>query len=281
MRISSTGAESKIIPGEFMFPTAVVSDGVGNIIVQDNGFQIFAEFKVGDGSYAFSTPGPQIGGLEGVENVNLATDLNDTLYFWDDNAFGFEGLAFSPTTAQPLIQQIMPNESFFPLYTVPGIEDASFNWYPFYGNRDIAIAPSGKMYFTNGNGNGIWLVNRTLGSIPVQAFNPNFQFSGGTTQVGYAFNIGNAPLTFNNPNQIFTVSGNGGSAITFPPTGGGQSCSPGLILQPGYYCFFFASDTNTPGSAPVVTDDLQFQTNAINNNYVTFRVTGVGNPAPK
>ncbi|WP_158791868.1 hypothetical protein [Granulicella sp. L60] len=282
LRISSTGAESKILPGDFMFPSTVLSDGVGNIIVQDSGYEIFAVIKVGDGSYTFGSTGPTIGGQLGVENANLAVDLNDTLYFWDNNAFGFVGLAFSPATSQPLIQQIMPNESFFPLYTVPGLTD-NFNWFPFIGTGSITIAPSGKMYFSNAAGPGLWLVNRTLGSIPEQAFNPNFQFLGRATQPGFVFNIGNAPLTFTNSSQIFNVTGNAGSALTFStPSGiGAQPCQPGATLQPAYYCAFNVTNANAPGTGPAVTDNLQFLTNALNNNSVTFRVIGVGNPTPK
>jgi hypothetical protein len=283
LRLSSSGAESKILPGGFMFPSTVLSDGVGNIIVQNSGYEIFVVIKVGDGSYTFGSTGPDIGGTEGIENANLATDINDTLYFWDENAFGFNGIAFSPATSQPLIEQIMPSESFFPLYTVPGITDANFNWYPFVGTGSITIAPSGKMYFSNAAGPGLWLVNRTLGSIPVQAFNPNFQNSGRATQPGYVFNIGNAPLTFINSSQLFTVTGNAGSALTFSaPTGNGaQPCQPGASLSPGFYCAFNVTNNNAPGTGPTVTDNLQFLTNAVNNNAVTFRVVGVGNPTPK
>jgi hypothetical protein len=166
---------------------------------------------------------------------------------------------------------------------------------PFYsaiGNQTMITSANGKLYVVNGAGPGVFVVDRTQGRIPEQAFNPNGPSLFGPTQQFFVYNVGNQNATFTDSTRTFTESGNGVGAFTFsvppppppPPYPGApigmQPCLPATVLTPGDYCAINVTNTNRFNSGPVVTDTLHFLTDAVNNNSVSFRISGFGKATP-
>lgn len=275
VRVSPTGIASKFLPGTFIQPSLMTADNDGNIYVGDPAVRLVLRIQVGTGSLTVTDTGPTISGANGQYPRNLAADQSHTVYFWDDDDFG-RGLMYFPPSGQTTPG--FPN--YLPLYTVPGIFDPNFGYLPFIGSGPMAISPSGKMYIGNGLDPGLLLVDRTLGTIPVEAFDPNFHtFIGGKTQPAYVYNIGNQDAVFIDPAHIFTESGSGVGSFTFgvPST---FPCEPGSVIVPGNYCSFTVTNTNFPGTG-LVTDTLHFLTNAVNPNSAVFQLHGVSTPAPQ
>ena len=143
----------------------------------------------------------------------------------------FEGPAYTPT-----VNQFGPSagglntEYQLPLYTIPPIMNESEDFLvPFYsalGNQTMMTSASGKLYVTNGAGPGVFVVDRTQGYMPVQAFNPNPPFYGSTTQSFFLYNVGNQNATFTNATQTFTESGNGVGSFTFSTPSGAGTLTP-------------------------------------------------------
>jgi sugar lactone lactonase YvrE len=287
VRVSPTGVMSKV--DLWQDPGLMTADDQGNIYVEDSPF-VF-EVAAWTGDFTQLSTGLFVGGLLGADPQNLAADASNTLYFWDSFAVqNYDGMAYVSPSAFGSDSQ--NGESVLPLYTIPPIYDSSGGYHsvPFYsafGNQTMATSANGKMYVVNGTGPGVFLVDRTQGRIPEQAFNPFYinTTNGGTTQAFFLYNVGNQDATFTDPARMFTESGNGVGSFTFtvtPPypysVTGVPVCMPGAVIAPGDYCAMFVTHVN--GTGPVVSDTLHFLTNAVNNDSVSFQISGVANKAP-
>ena len=133
------------------------------------------------------------------------------------------------------------------------------------------------------------MADRTQGNIAPQAFVPNTPaWIFGPTQPILVYNVGNQNVTFTDPTKAFTESGSGIGSFTFsiptPPSQtypfGAAPCVPGAVIIPGDYCAVYVTNNNAQTNGPIVTDTLHFLTDAVNNNAVSFRISGVANPAP-
>jgi NHL repeat len=288
LRVSPTGVTSRV--GIFQDPGLITADDQGDIYVEDqaNTFEIAAW----TGDFTEITMGLYVGGLLGANPQNLAVDASKTLYFWDTfYSQNLDGMAYTPPSGQagPYGGSSEAGESQLPLYTIPELPSLaeSYTFVPFYsafGNQTMATSANGKMYVVNGQGKGVFLVDRTQGRIPELAFNPNGPpYIGGPTQGFFLYNVGNQNATFTDPTRMFTESGNGVGAFTFtippqPPPGGVQVCMPGVVIAPGDYCAMYVTHVN--GKGALVSDTLHFLTNAVNNNLVSFKISGFANPSP-
>jgi hypothetical protein len=297
-RVSSTGVMSAA--GLFQNPGLMTADNQGNIYVEDTALVFEMAAWTGDFTQFFN--GPFIGGLLGANPDNLAADASGTLYFWDtfveSNLDGMMYTAPGGESGQigPALTDYQAIESQLPIYTIPEMVDPNDTDFqvPFvsaFGNQTIVPSASGKLYVVNGVGPGVFLVDRTQGRIPEQAFNPSPPFYNFTTQSFYLYNVGNQNATFTDPTRMFTESGNGVGSFTFtvptqppssapPPFTGVQVCMPGAVIPPGDYCAMYVTNTNWANKGPLVTDTLHFLTNAVNNDSVSFQISGVANPAP-
>jgi hypothetical protein len=268
--VTSTGEVSKL-PGDWVEPSCMAADGVGNIYVADGLSQYMTESLAG--SFTQIKIGPTIGGIDGAFPRNLTVDASGTLYYYDDFA---EGVFYVPPPPglQPAPITLSGSPDFLPLYTLTGyiFELAHLPFSPI-GATSMVAAPNGKMYVVQGS--DLFLINRTQGGIPRELFNPQFFPRGGSPQPLYVYNVGNQDAIFTDPTKVFTESGNGVGSFAF----GQQSCQPSGVLIPGNYCSIGVS--NGAGTGPTVTDTLQFLTNALNNNSAVFKVSGVANPAPQ
>jgi hypothetical protein len=296
LRVSPTGVTSKL--NLLVSPNLMTADEQGDIYVEDFDGRLLLEVAAWTGDFTSSFVGPEIGGFLGSLPQNLAVDASNTVYFWDSFAANnLDGMAYSPPSGQfgPSLSFYEAGESQLPLYTIPPIYDNDGGFIvPFYsafGNQTMATSANGKLYVVNGTGPGVFLVDRTQGRIPEQAFNPNEPFVGSATQQVVVYNIGNQNATFTDATRTFTESGNGVGAFAFsvppPPQPifpggpiGVQPCTPGTVLVPGDYCEIIVTNTNGSKKGPIVTDTLHFLTNAVNNNSVSFQISGVANPAP-
>jgi sugar lactone lactonase YvrE len=288
LRVSPTGATSRV--GLLQYPGLMTTDEQGDIYVVDQGGRNVFEIAAWTGDFTQLETGLLVNGYLGAEPQNLAVDASKTLYFWDSFAIqNLDGMAYVSPSGQGSNNQ--NGESPLPLYTIPPLPSLTevFTFVPFYsafGNQTMATSASGKLYVVNGEGPGVFLVDRTQGRIPEQAFNPVNQYitGGSTTQVFFLYNVGNQNATFTDQTRMFTESGNGVGAFTFsaqPPIATGvQVCMPGAVIAPGDYCEMFVTNTNGPTRGPVVTDTLHFLTNAVNNDSVSFKISGVANPTP-
>jgi hypothetical protein len=275
----------------------MAADGQGNIFIADGSYRLVFEVAGWTGNFAPNVPdaSPIIGGSYGTNPQNLAVDTSGTIYYWDSFINGnFTGPAYSapsgrPGPSGPYVINNNAGESQLPLYTLPPLVDPNnLNFVPFYaatGNQTLMTSPNGKLYFVNGAGHGVFVVDRTQGNIPWKAFNPNPPYAGGPPTAVYVYNVGNQNATFTDATRAFTESGNGVGAFTFsvppPPTTPFSPipCQPGTTLPPGDYCVINVTNTNPFRSGPIVTDTLHFLTDAVNNNSVSFRINGIGSPA--
>ena len=279
LRVSATGIASQMLPpGSFVGPTSMTTDLMGNLYVEDGAQQVIFEIAAWTGNYqVIGEPGLQIGGLGGAGPVNLAVDQSGTLYYWNISDFLF-GLAYWPTDGQGV-----PGNDFtgllMPYYTIPEFfyDPGPEPYYAQDSNIGAKVATSvnGKIYVTNATLPGLYLIDRTLGTIPQQVFNPNSISSFEGSDV-FVYNIGNQNATFTNASQTFTESGNGVGSFTVV----NGTCQPGSVLTPGNHCTIGVSDKNASGVGPLVTDTLHFLTDAVNNNSVSFKINGFGSTAP-
>jgi sugar lactone lactonase YvrE len=272
MRVSSTGVASKWWPANFWGqPGMMIADTIGDIYVEDDEFHLIFVVPVWTGAYASTgTVGPELGGYEGSNPINLAVDASGTLYFWDN--FLSEGLDYSPPKLFGAL--ILPYFTV-PEYVYPEGTEPFFAQNPDKGAY-IATSANGDMFAFNGTLSGLYRINRTLASMPPQVFDPNTLYSGGLLgPTAYVYNIGNQNATFTNQSVAFTQSGNGVGTFTF-----GSECQPGTVIAPGDNCAIGIIDANATGKGTVVEDTLQFLTNAVNNNSVSLRIYGFAKPAP-
>ena len=298
LRVSPTGVVSMLSPpGYWVTPGLMTADGQGNIYIADGAMRLVFEIAGWTGSYTqLVSTGPVIGGSYGTDPLNLAVDASGTIYYWDSFVNGnFNGPAYSPPSGQPgpfgpYVINNNAGELQLPLYTLPPLVDVdNLNFVPFYGaggNQTLMTSANGKLYFVNGAGPGVFVVDRTQGYIPWEAFNPNPPYDGQPPTAVYVYNVGNQNATFTDATRAFTESGNGVGAFTFsvppPPTSPSSPipCQPGTTLTPGDYCVINVTNTNPFGNGPIVTDTLHFLTDAVNNNSVSFKINGTANPAP-
>ncbi len=290
LRVSQTGVTSR--PAYFLEPRLMTADDQGNIVVEDQA-NVF-KMAAWTGDFTQITMGLYVGGFLGTEPQNLAADASGTLYFWDSFAAqNYDGMAYTSPSGLPgpFGSNSNNGESILPLYTIPPIIDGNGGYHsvPFYsafGNQTIATSANGKLYVVNGSGPGVFLVDRTQGRIPEQAFNPYYinTTNSGTTQAFFLYNVGNQNATFTDPTRMYTESGNGVGSFTFtvtPPLPysfvGTPVCMPGAVIAPGDYCAMFVTHVN--GKGPVVSDTLHFLTNAVNNNLVSFKISGFSGSA--
>ena len=301
LRVSPTGVVSKVSPPDYwVSPGLMTANEQGDIYVEDGNQRSVYELAAWTGDYTQIPFGTQVGGLLGTNPQNLAVDASNTLYFWDSSSLtNIDGMAYTAPNEEigPDGTNFTALESLLPLYTIPPISDynnggGEVPFFSAFGNQTMTTSVSGKLYVVNGAGPGVFLVDRTQGRIPEQAFNPNPPFYGGTKQAFFIYNVGNQNATFTDPTRTFTESGNGIRAFTFsvpppPPPPlypggpiGEQPCQPGTVIPPGGYCAIYVTNTNWPNKGPMVTDTLHFLTNAVNNNSVSFQISGVANPAP-
>ena len=296
LRISPTGVTSKVLPpGYRSGPIEMTANEQGDIYVAEASDQVY-EMAAWKGDFTQISTGLYLGGLLGAEPQNLAADASGTLYFANDVEGTFNDMEYrSPSgLSGPFGSNIESGASGLPLYTIPPIIDGTGGYHsiPFYsasGNQTMATSANGNLYVVNGTGPGVFLVNRAQGRIPAQAFNPFYITTtfGGTTQAFFLYNVGNQNATFTDPTRVFTESGNGVGSFTFtftpaPPAAygiftGAPVCTPGAVIAPGDYCAMFVTHVNGPG--PVLTDTLHFLTNAVNNNSVSFQISGLGGSA--
>ena len=289
LRVSPAGHTIVIASGSgYSVPGFMTSDGQGNVYIADGGLEVVFEVAGWTGSYTeMYTDFPKLTGYNGANIANLAIDASGTFYYWDSSVDFFQGPAYTP-----VVNQFGPSagglntEYQLPLYTIPPIMNESEDGtiLPFFsatGNQTMMTSASGKLYVTNGAGPGVFVIDRTQGYIPAPAFNPNVPFIGNKTQGFYVYNVGNQNATFTSATQTFTESGNGVGSFTFStPTGGPTPCVPGTVIPPSGYCAIFVTNVNAPGSGPIVTDSLHFLTDALNNNSVSFNISGTGSLAP-
>ena len=297
LRVSATGVTTRVLnPEDWVGPSLMTADAQGNIYVGDEPQRLVFEMAAWTGNFTRSEVGPVLSGGDGAAPSNLGVDASGTLYFWDNFLNGnLEGPMYSPPSGQlgPYLSNFSVGESQLPLYTVPPILDANGggSFVPFFsasGNQTMVTSASGKLYVVNGNGPGVFVVNRTQGNIPVQAFNPNSVYFFNQMQQIYVYNVGNQNATFTDPTRTFTESGNGIGSFTFsePPAStsgffyGLKPCQPGSVIIPGDYCAINVTNTNALKTGPIVTDTLHFLTDAVNNDSVSFKISGIANPAP-
>jgi hypothetical protein len=271
----------------------MTADDQGNIVVEDEA-NVW-KMAAWTGDFTQLNTGLYVGGYLGTEPQNLAADASGTLYFWDSFAIqNYDGMAYTSPSGLPgpFGSNSNNGESILPLYTIPPIIDGNGGYHsvPFYsafGNQTMATSANGKLYVVNGTGPGVFLVDWTQGRIPEQAFNPYYinTTNSGTTQAFFLYNVGNQNATFTDPTRMFTESGNGVGSFTFtvtPPLPysfvGTPVCMPGAVIASGDYCAMFVTHVN--GTGPVVSDTLHFLTNAVNNNSVSFKISGFGPTAP-
>ena len=288
LRVSQTGVTSR--PAYFLEPRMMAADDQGNIFVED--LSNMWKMAAWTDDFTQLDTGLFVGGYSGAEPQNLAADASGTLYFWDSFANqNYDGMAYTSPNGQfgPFGNQ--NGESVLPLYTIPPIIDGNGGYHsvPFYsafGNQTLATSANGKLYVVNGTGPGVFLVDRTQGRIPAQAFNPYYinTTNSGTTQAFFLYNVGNQNATFTNNTKTFTESGNGVGSFTFTVTPpypysviGTPVCMPGAVIAPGDYCAMFVTHVN--GKGPVVSDTLHFLTNAMNNNLVSLKISGFSGSA--
>jgi sugar lactone lactonase YvrE len=270
LRVSPAGVVSKL-PGYWVGPSAMTIDGEDNIYVLDGYTPFVYKIQVGIGLYTQIDTGLESNGNGGAFPVNLMVDASGTLYWWNDVGGILE---FDSQVAQ-----ISSPGNLFPLYTITGIPD-NFGFLPFVPSGEMITSPSGKMYVVYDG--ALFLIDRTLGSIPRQYFDPNV-FSGGNPQTASVMNIGNQNVIFTDPTRAFTESGNGVGSFTFGASFTNPLCQSGVVLIPGSSCLFGVSNgagQSPPVTGPTVTDTLHLLTNAANNNAVSFKLSGVANPAP-
>jgi NHL repeat len=279
MRVSSQGVSNVILPTGYVFgPTSIVADETGNIYVEDDTQQQIFKLAAWTGNYVpVGGATPDIGGYEGVDFNSFAVDGSGTVYYWTDGDYLF-GLAYTAPSGQqgPAGGDFFADASLLPYYTVPEfLSDPGPD--PYYVNpgtgANITTSVSGKMYITNASVPGLFLIDRTLGTIPQQSFGPDSYPSNPSVVV---YNIGNQNATFTDASRVLTESGNGVGSFTFSDV----TCTPGTVLIPGNYCLIGVTNTNAYGTGPVVTDTLHFLTNAVNNNSVSFKINGFGGTAP-
>jgi hypothetical protein len=289
LRVSPTGVTIRV--GIFQFPGLMTADNQGNIYVED--VSLLFEMAPWTGDFTQVPTVLGVGGLLGANPQNLAADASNTLYFWDSfDSQNLDGMAYVSPSGQfgPAGGSSQNGESQLPLYTIPPLPsiNESLTFVPLYsafGNQTMATSASGRLYVVNGQGPGVYLVDRTQGRIPEQAFNPVNQYItfGTTTQAFFLYNVGNQNAIFTDPTRLFTESGNGVGSFTFfaPPSQPNAGvCAPGAVIAPGDYCAIFVKNTNWQFKGPVVSDTLHFLTNAVNNDSVSFKISGVANPAP-
>jgi sugar lactone lactonase YvrE len=298
VRVSPTGVTTKTSPtGYWAFPSGASSDGQGNIYITDGGYRNIYKIAGWTGDYTqLPTSGPEISGSQGAGPGDIAVDASGTFYYWDNFLNGnFEGFAYAPPSGQHGAFFIPgPPESQVPLYTIPFMIDYNGpgSFYAFFiagGNHTLASSPNTKLYAANGMGSGIFVVDRTQGNIPYQAFvSSEDSWFFGPTQNFFVYNVGNQNMTFTDPTKTFTETGNGVGSFSFstpPPSTtiprGAMPCVPGAVIAPGDYCQINVTNNNGQIKGPIVTDTLHFLTDAVNNDAVAFRINGVGNPAPK
>jgi hypothetical protein len=266
LRLSSTGAVSRL-PDQWLSPSLIAADEEGDLYIEDPGQQAIFEVQAGKGLFHPVEVGPFVASILYPIPAQLAVDESGTLYYWDLNG----NLLADSATRTPGSPCGGLGSCEFPLYTVNGIQN-TFGNLPFYspmGNQGIATSANGKMYAADGT--GLYLINRTLGSIPPQAFGSSLRTDQNPSTV-YLYNIGNQSMRFTDASRIFTQSGNGVGSFTFG--GGSRTCRAGSELVSGDFCMVDVKDVNTKG--PVVTDKLHFLTNAVNNDLVSFKIVGVG-----
>jgi sugar lactone lactonase YvrE len=297
VRVSPAGITSMLSPpGYWVAPSLMTSDGQGNIYVADGAQRLVFEVAAWTGNFTIlETSGPTIGGFYGTDPGNLAVDASGTFYFWDTFINGnFTGAAYSAPNGPPgpAYTDQSAEESQIPFYTEPPISnffDGPGVNLPFHGatgNQTLMTSPNGKLYFENGAGPGVFVVDRTQGYISWETFNPNPPYYGGSSAQFYVYNVGNQNTTFTDATRAFTESGNGAGSFTFsfppPPTSPYSPipCQSGITLAPGSYCVIGVTDTTPFQGGPIVTDTLHFLTDAVNNNSVSFKITGFGSPAP-
>jgi hypothetical protein len=273
-RVSPTGYVTSLTrPSDQDVPMLITSDTQGNIFVEDWHWQQIFEIAAWTGDFTLGgSAGPTIGGLGGASVLSFTVDANGTVYYWDRSDFN-EGLFYAPVNDRPGGNSNggVP----LPYFTISEFQtDQGFE--PFYAQFGASIvnSPSGKMYAFNGSEPGLYLINRTLASIPQQGFDPNnsayYFLRPGIT----VFNIGNQNLSFPSSPQLFTESGNGVGAFTFDE----GSCA-GATLLPSTSCGMVVTNVNPVGKGPLVLDTLHFLTNAANDDSVSFRIYGTGKPA--
>ncbi len=278
LRVSRTGVVSKL-PGYWVSPSAMTTDGEGNIYVLDGDALHTYKIQVEAGLYYQFDTGLQMDGSGGAFPSNLTVDASGTLYWW--NGVG-ANLEYDPRAA-------LQYADLFPLYTITGIPD-NYGLLPFEPSGEMISSPSGKMYVVY-NG-ALFLIDRTLGSIPRPYFVPGIVTDvfapTGNPQDALVFNIGNQNVTFTDATRVFTESGNGVGSFTFSASlfsliTDMQECQPGVVIIPGNACSFGVSNgagQSPPVTGPTVTDTLHLLTNAVNNNAVSFKLSGVANPVP-
>ena len=267
LRVSSTGVVSRL-QGQWLTPELITADGEGDLYIEDYLGGTVSEVQTGKGLFDPVVVGPSVGGPNAPTPAQLAVDESGTLYYWD--LFSESLLTTTTRSLGGVCENFFCQ---FPLYTVNGIPN-TFGNLPFYspmGNQGIATSASGKMYAADGT--GLYLIDRTLGSIPSQAFGSSLGVGSPTV---YIYNIGNQSMRFTDASRIFTQSGNGKGSFTFGS--GSPTCRASSEVASGDFCTVGASDANTKG--PIVTDTLHFLTDAVNNNSVSFKIRGVANPAP-
>ena len=289
LRVSPTGVVSMLSPpGYWMSPGLITADGQGNIYVADEYQRGVFEVATWTGSFTtqLGTNFPTIGGDGGSDPINFAIDASGTFYFWDNIIDFFYGPAYAPTILQtgPFGGNSENNEWQIPLYSFPivinlnGVGAITLPFISAGGNQTMNTSANGRLYVVNGTGPGVFVVDRTEGYIPAQLFNPNIEFVGGTTQPFYIYNVGNENATFTDPKQTFTESGDGVGSFTYSsPSGGLTPCKPGTVIPPSGYCAINVTNPNGL-KGPIVTDILHFLTNAVNNNSVSFRISGTRTP---
>ena len=82
-----------------------------------------------------------------------------------------------------------------------------------HGKSDHDDLASGKMYVAYDRGLGLFLVDRTLGSIPRSISSRTSSLA--THADCSVYNVGNQNATFTNATRAFTESGNGVGSFTF------------------------------------------------------------------
>jgi sugar lactone lactonase YvrE len=271
MRVSSTGVASKWWPANFWGqPGMMIADTIGDIYVADDEFHLIYEVPVWTGAYASTgTVGPELGGIEGSNPINLAVDASGTLYFWDNLLS--DGLDYSPPKL--LLGALALPYFTVPEYVYPEGTEPFFAQNPDMGAH-IATSANGDMFAFDGTLPGLYRINRTLASMPQQVFDPNTLYSGLVGPNAYVYNVGNQNATFTQ-SAAFTESGNGVGTFTF-----GTACRPGTVIAPGDNCAIGIIDANATGKGTIVEDTLHFLTNAVNNNSVSLRIYGFAEPAP-
>ena len=241
-----------------------------------------------------------VGGYLGTEPQNLAADASGTHVFWDSFAIqNYDGMAYTSQSGLPgpFGSNSNNGESILPLHTY------SADYLNGYGGHHsvpkvlFGLWESDDRYIGERQAvccqmeaapEFFWLIGcrAAYRSRPLPLRHLHDQQWRPTQELSFFITLAirTRPLAATRPGCIRRVAmelGRSPSRLLLPYPiffVGTPVCMPGAVIAPGDYCAMFVTHVN--GTGLVVSDTLHFLTNAVNNDSVSFQISGLANPAP-